>query len=222
MRYFIVRGIVGCGKTAVAQLITELVDGKRLSTDNARLEIQFDDSVKLGQAFRKDDAFQNQQRFVYDLLLALAERPTDEPGKVADELIEKSSYIKFSDGEQKRLRMFITRRIREQRPAIILDGTFSRPEQLRRFRDELPPKLAIVDVQASDAVIRTRLVNRVGESRAALNIYEAMLPAYKSAKDLGFHSHVINNDGTFEELKKNVEKLINEVAACTFCHDRHG
>jgi len=72
MKYYIVRGIVGSGKSQVANYLASKHKGLRLSTDNVREEVNFEDSVQYNDAFRDDPPFRAQQALCYELMLAVA------------------------------------------------------------------------------------------------------------------------------------------------------
>jgi predicted kinase len=221
MSIFVVRGVVGSGKTAVSETIAKRCKALRLSTDGIRKEVAFDDSVKLGDTFRTDDAYKRQQRLVYEVLLIAAKRHGDDPETVFEDLVKDLDYMTLSSGEKKRLLAWLKKANSTKAKDIVLEATFSKEEQLRRAIELVHP--VIIDVQVDDAVIRARLAKRglENESMADSKIYEAMKQFYKPASAFGIHSHVVHNNGTKEELEKAVVASLKEIGSCKHCRETY-
>ena len=170
MRHFLIRGIVGAGKTKAAKYIAVKYDGLRLSTDRARREVRFRDSVRYGDKFREDPAFRAQQVFAYELMLAAARRVSDTERAVQ----EAVDYVPVfcdklynKDGRRDDFRMilspsekdmsvnYLQNKIAVSCDTVVCESTFNRREFIDRFCSFIKPY--IIDVGAPDSKIRKRL-----------------------------------------------------------------
>lgn len=235
MKHFIVRGIVGAGKTEVSKCLAERYNGLRLSTDEVRRDVRFRDSVRFGDKFREDPAFKAQQVFVYELMLAAARRIGD-VGRAVQEAVDyvpilcdemynvygqKQDYrMLLTPNERDMSISYLQRKLSMPCDTIICESTFNKVEYIERFCKFFTPY--ILDVSASKSNIRKRLKEAEkkgerGESMAGLPVFEKLLPNWKSARKLGYHAHEIRNNGEKDKLGEKIEKTLKNIADCMKC-----
>ena len=214
MTIILLRGIVGAGKTGVGKCIEQQYGALRLSVDDVPLHVTLDDTVKLGDPFRTDDAFKNQQRFVYNVVLYLATHQGQDPALVTEKLVRSAPYITLSDAEQASLQAYVRAKLNKPHDLVTIEGTFSNPDQLKHFYDTIDPKPIIIEVQVEESVIRSRLTLRgiENESRAAINIYDALLPLWKDAKTLGYDGvFFVDNSSDWNATQANIEGVMGRL-----------
>jgi predicted kinase len=210
MTVYLLRGIVGSGKTTVRERLAEKLDAQEISTDNVREMLPFlrFTSGMPGHDLQADAKINMAFMIMYN---AVVRRGKDAYAALDDVLGRVPEAEALETDKKEAIRLYLDQMLADGRENVVCEAPFHPSYYLDFFHDNLQPAPVLIEVQAPDKLICRRLRARAKknvESRATLPIYLDMLKTWQPSEELHYDPYVIVNKMSRRGLAAEIDRVL--------------